>query len=271
MIWLIDITGILVIFALIYQGHIEALQFRLSLLIASLFSVVIFVSFFSAVYTFTMQFIPYSLISGLLVIILLNLFCILFFCQLFHGLIVLAKTRFLIPQFSIKIRKIGGMIIGACIGYIFVAGMITSFEEALIFRKKQHTNLVQSIFYKNHRQQISHEDFKKIDNLPALHMLYSQINVEKFQFSESELTAIMKMIREISNEEAKEILQQIQSKQEIGSIYLHLIEIYSKKINVSKKYFVSQEEILTLQTKIEKIIQIPTKKRKNISSIIDSI
>lgn len=270
MVLLIDFTGILVIFALIYQGYVEGLQFRPSLMMASLCSVIVFALFFTGVYLLIMQFIPYSIISGLLTVIILNSFCIFLFYKLFTAIIALVQTKFFIPQFSDKNKKIGGMIIGTCVGYIFVAGMITSLEQAMVYKKHKHTNLVSSIFYKSSKESKNINISRKIDNLPALNMLYSQQNVEKFQFTEGELLAIMKIIREISNEEAKQVLAKINAKEDIKQIYLHIIQIYLLKSKISNKYFVPKEEIEALRLKIDNTQTITLKNKKTIDSAIDS-
>jgi hypothetical protein len=218
-----------------------------------------------------MEIIPYSIVSGLLTVIALNSVCIFLFYKIFTMLIAIIQTQFFIPQISDRNKKIGGMIVGACVGYIFVAGMITSLEEVTVYKKHHHTKLVNSVFYKSHNERHNVNVSRKIDNIPALYELYAENNVTKFNFTESELLSIMKMIREISNEEAKNILDKIKAKESIGIVYLHLIEIYSQKVDVQKKYFVSKEDIAILKTKIEEVNKMKNiiTPKKTIDNIID--
>lgn len=285
MILLIDFTGFLVICALAYQGYIEGLQFRPSLMIASLCSVIVFTIFFSSFYVFIMEFIPYSIISGLLTVAVLNSVCIFVFYRIFGILFGIVQNRFFIPQVSDRIRKIGGMIIGACVGYIFIAGMITSVEQSMVYKKHRHTKLVKSVFYESHKKHNDNDSLpRKIDNLPALHELYSEENVMRFNWTEDDLVIILKMIREISNAEAKEILEKIHAKENFISIYLYLIDLYSVKKEVSKKYFINTDEMQALRLKINstpdvnhryhterKKLQKDTGRKKSISDIIDTV
>lgn len=282
MILLIDFVGILVICALAYQGYIEGLQFRPSLMIASLCSVIVFTFFFGSVYMFAMEFIPYSIISGLLTVAMLNLICIFTFYKMFGILFGIVQNHFFIPQISDRSKQIGGMVIGACVGYIFIAGMVTSVEQSMVYKKHRHTRLVKSVFYKSHKKHKDNDNLpRKIDNLPALQALYSEENVMRFGWTEDDLIMILKMIREISNAEAKDILAEINANKNFVSIYLYLIDLYSAKKDISKKYFVKPDDIQALRLKLNQISNVKqpagsnkyqnSNKKKSISEIIDTM
>jgi len=276
MILFTDIIGVLIIIALAFQGYKDSAALSRSLTIPELLSVTIFYKIFPHIYTFFLLYIPYTVITGLITILLINLSLITLFHKSLTFIMVRIQERFFLPQFSSYTKKIAGIILGILTGYIFITGAVTALEQHLSYQHKNSGVLQQSIFFKiSHKptQEIVVEN--KIDNLPSLRELYSETNVVRFNFTEEELIAILKMIRSISNQNAQELLKQIHNKQDITNIYHNLIEMYLSQEKVAEKYSISEDIVEQVKQKtyfkMENHIDNKVTKQSNIKSISDII
>jgi hypothetical protein len=276
MILFTDIIGVLIVVALAFQGYKDSIALSRSLTIPELLSVTIFYKIFPHIYTFFLLYIPYTVITGLITILLINLSLITIFHKLLTFIMVRIQEKFFLPQFSSYTKKIAGIILGMLTGYIFITGAVTALEQHLSYQHQNSDALKQSIFFK-----ISHKPSQniiienKIDNLPSLRELYSETNVVKFNFTEEELIAILKMIRAASNKNAQELLKQIHDKQDITNIYHNLIEMYLSQEKVAEKYLISEDILEQVKQKTyfrrENQVDSKTTKQDNIKSISDII
>ena len=255
MIILIDAIGVLSVAALGHQGYKEALGIRKSFLLPALCSVLIFYAIFPLVHRLISSVINNGVVAGIFTIALINFILITFFYKLFLYFLRKFEEKFFLPEFPLHARQIVGVIIGIVTGYVFIAGVIESLDQSLARHTvKKHSVLANSVFYKvAHKKEKHLEHANKIDNIPALRLLYSEESVAKFDFSEAELVAVLQMIRAISNQEAQILLTDINEGKPVDGVYKTLVEMYVSQEFIAEKYQIPPEVFNSVAKKVGSI------------------
>ncbi len=276
MIILIDLLGILIVTMLGFQGYKDYRNICASYIIPCLCSFSIFYKIFPLIYSFTLMYIPNTIVAGVITIIAINSVLIAIFHRMFIAIHTHIQEKFFLPEPPVFTKKVIAVTLGLLTGYIFTSGAISALEEY------NHTGVFrQSQIYKlSHTRKQQKATHNKIDNLPSLRELYSEENVIRFNFTESELIAILKMIRAISNADAHSLLQNLDSNENIKDVYQNLIEVYTKidTESIDKRYTVTNDNIDLVKHKIGFQRQVSKKapskiytSKANIKSISDII
>ncbi len=252
MIILIDAIGVLTIIALGHQGYKEALGIRKSFLLPALCSVLIFYKIFPLVHGLVSSVVSNGIIAGILTIALVAFTLMTFFYKLFLYFLHKFEQKFFLPEFPLHPRQVIGVFLGVVTGYVFIAGVIESLDHSLARHSaKKHSVLANSVFYKiAHKKEKQIDYASKIDNIPALKVLYCEENVTKFDFSEAELVAILQMIRAISNQEAQILLTDINDGKPVEGIYKTLLEMYVSQDFIAEKYQIPPEVFASVVAKV---------------------